>query len=102
MSHSCKYLHISEDPERHWIIFKTTRYPLKSRQPHRSTPHQHNDHHVANGHAAPKDSTDVLVRFLIMQSRPLCFLEQFEVRKSVFGKLAQDADLRRGQNHISP
>jgi hypothetical protein len=40
------------------------------------------------------DSTDVLVRFIIMQSRPLRFLDQFDGRRSVFGKSAQDADIR--------
>ncbi len=40
------------------------------------------------------DSSDVLVRFIIMQSRPLRFLDQFDVRKSIFGKSAQDADIR--------
>ncbi len=46
------------------------------------------------GNNMSDDLTDVLVRFIIMQSRPLHFLDQFDVRRSVFGKSAQDADIR--------
>ena len=106
LSKSCKFLHISEDPERSWIIFKSVRHPLKIQQQQpssNSSPHLDN-RGIASGVEASEntvvsdkvitDPKDVLVRFIIMGSRPLRFLEQLEVRKSVFGKTAQDADLR--------
>ena len=69
LSRTYKFTEMSSDRERHWLILSSTR---------------------------PRTQTDVLLSFIIVEQRTLEFLFHFNIRKSIFGKSIQTANIVGG------
>ena len=69
LSRTYKFTEMSSDRERHWLILSSTR---------------------------PRTQSDVLLSFIIVEQRTLQFLFHFNIKKSIFGKSIQTANIVGG------